>query len=169
MPYIESVIPLKRAGNYGRNEKIVIMVRFNKPVTVTGSPLLELKVRDKVLTNEDTLNGMSSSIDYQNATYLSTFSSHDIAIPIQDTDVLFEYTVKKLDWVKSLQHSKVHSITLNSGAAKILHKTMNPITIANTLMQNPDLPSLTNGKMVKQWKFRFPTRVDVLIRDFFHR
>ena len=39
MPYIESVIPLKRAGNYGRNEKIVIMDRFNKPVTVTGGPL----------------------------------------------------------------------------------------------------------------------------------
>jgi hypothetical protein len=42
-PYVESLIPLKRAGVYGENELIIIVVRFNKPVVVQGNVTLTLK------------------------------------------------------------------------------------------------------------------------------
>merc|ERR1711871_1434396 len=167
-PYVESIIPLKRHGSYGRMEKIVILLRFNKPIVVTGFPLLELKVRDKVLTSEDIRNGMTSAVAYANATYLSNYTAHDLPIPIQKTDIFFEYTIQKLDWTKSLQHSKTTSFTLAGGTATILQKTKYPTTKANLLLQDPDEPAKTNGQMIKQWKFRFPTRVEVLMRDFFH-
>jgi hypothetical protein len=146
------LIPLKRAGIYGEGEKIVIIARFNKPVIVTGIPTLLLT------TGKDTTG---------NATFLQSFSSFDLPIDFQESDLLFEYYVQLSDNVLSLHHTDENALILSNGAT-ILHKTLSPITLADIILRDPSDHVPINGLVLQQWKFRYPQKVEVLVRDLYH-
>ncbi len=155
-PYIKSLVPLKRAGIYGENEILIIQARFSKPVTVVGVPVLQLKTgRSRI--------GL--------ATYIPTESVNeffvDLAIDLRTTDVLFSYVVSRYDNILSLSHTSTSAVLL-SGGARILHLTNAPQLSADVQLREPGDFSLSQGAVDRQWKFRFPYNVELLLRDFFH-
>jgi hypothetical protein len=83
VPFIVSVVPLKRVGIYGENETICILVRCIKPVVVVvvvvGVPLLALDV------GEDE--------GYARYVPASSVREYDLIVDIRDTDVLFKYSL----------------------------------------------------------------------------
>jgi len=151
-PFILSIIPLKRAGIYGENEKIVIVARFNKPVVVAGKPRLLLKTS-------------ANSIGV--AEYIPSFSSNDLLFDFQDSDVLFQYSVRLGDNVLSLHHTDENAFVVPHNAS-VLHKTLNSSTAADVLLRKPTDTSPINNEVTRQWKFRFPQKVEVLLRDLYH-
>ena len=149
-PYIKYVMPLKRAGLYGFNEEIAIMVRFSKPVVVVGYPLLELDV--------------GTGVAYAN--YTNTFYERELLIDILDTDVFFLYKIGLDDETSDLHHLGVNSVILNESS--ILLKSQNPVLSADVTLRDPLDHEMANGVIEQQWKFGYPSKVEVLLRDLYH-
>jgi hypothetical protein len=158
-PFVESLIPLKRAGIYGENEVIYIMARFTKPVVVTGVPHLLLTISTSVTDVSNVTVGVAS--------YASTVDEYDIPIDIRVTDVLFEYVVQRYDNVISLHHTDEYAIVVPSGAS-IKHKTNSPTLAADISLRHPDDHEPISDRVYRQWKFRYPATVEVLLRDLYH-
>ena len=150
-PYIQFLNPLKRVGIYGENETIFILARFNKPVVVYGTPSLKLNV--------------GSGIGY--AKYVPTINEYDIIIDISNTDVIFQYTVQRYDNVLSLHHTNSNAFEL-TGGSRILHRTNSPVLPADVSLRDPSDTSPINNMVDRQWKFRYPRSVEVLLRDLYH-
>ena len=150
-PYIQSLIPLKRAGLYGANEVIAIMARFSKPITVLGHPVLELQT-----------GGNRTSPAY----YDRNFTSYDLLVDIGETDIIFRYVVQLDDAIGSLHHSNEHAIKLQGGL--ILRTSAKPTTQADIILRSPNDFSLINGTISRQWMFRYPQKVEVLVKDLYH-
>lgn len=151
-PYIESIIPLKRPGIYGKNENILIVVRFNRPVILRGgSPMLLLQ------------SGRDGSAG--NATYIDTFTEPDILLDITATDIIFQYVIREQDYTSSLHHFDEHSFFLNG--ASLFAYTTNPEEIVDTSLRDPLDFALELGRVDRQWKYKFPKRIDVVMRDFY--
>eukprot|EP01038_Epipyxis_sp_PR26KG_P005103 gene5103-7113_t len=165
-PYVASILPLKRVGIYGENEEIVIMVRFDKPVIVTGNPILILS------TGKLTTYGI--------ATYISNFTASDLMIPILETDVLFSYIVQRYDNILSLIHYNSTALILSynhlsyqnyhnySIDATIYHKTNNPSIQVDISLRDPSDFTKINGKVTKQWMYRYPSSIELVFRDLYH-
>lgn len=151
-PFVQALLPLKMPGTYGENEEIIIVARFNKPVTVIGEPMLFLR------TGAPT-NGV--------AKYIRSFESSDLTMDIQAVDVLFRYVVRKEDNVVSLTHANANALRAN-GTAAILHKTLSPSTPADLLLRDPSDNSLVSGLVQRQWKYRFPMKVELILRSLYH-
>ena len=108
VPYIESLIPVKKHGVYGEGEPIMIIARFNRPVIVSGFPYLLLKT------------GVLST---GAASYTAINKYPDVMVQVSDNDVIFEYIVQFSDNIASLVHAGSDAFKLNS--SQILLKTMN--------------------------------------------
>ena len=150
-PFVEYLMPLKKAGVYGLNELIVILVRFSKPVLVSGEPMLALFVG-------------SSNASY--AHYNESFRERDVLINVKNTDVLFFYTVQENDNTKDFRHFDRDALMLNGGS--ILHYTQSPVTEADITLRDPGDHELLLDKVQRQWKWGYPSKVEVIIRDFYH-
>jgi hypothetical protein len=150
-PYISALLPLKRAGIYGEGEQIVIVARFTKPVVIYGTPRLELKT-------SPTTTGIAS--------YISSFYAFDLTLDLRETDVLFSYTVRRSDNILDIMHTGPNAISLNGGS--IVHKTMSPTVNADILLRDPADHQPINNMVERQWKFRYPSKVEVLLRDLYH-
>ena len=166
-PHVDSIVPLKRAGIYGTNENIVILVRFTKPVKVHGNPKLEV-VTSKTTVGE--ANFVANPIPPSRIAL-------DVPLDLRPTDVLFNYVIKSTDNVLSLYHSgpdaiKADGIFVNgtcSGSGNcIVHDTMNPQISADMLLRKYGDFEPVNGLLQRQWKFRFAQKIEVLIRDMYH-
>lgn len=156
LPFVKYLVPLKESGVYGANEEIVILVRFNKPVNVSGSPYLELK------TGVD-------RVSY--ATYISSYDAYDLPIDIEDTDVLFLYNVDIEDNIVSLHHSGKYAIMLSnssSNSSEIAASITSNGYAANTLLREPTDFNPIDGFVYGQWRHRYPSKVELLIRDLYH-
>ncbi|CAM9107382.1 unnamed protein product, partial [Ectocarpus fasciculatus] len=151
-PFIESIIPLKRPGIYGKNEEIIIVVRFNRPVVLSGGP--------PMLILQSGRDGGAG-----NATYVEYFEEPDVLIDIENTDVLFRYTVREDDYSPSLHHLDKDSFFLNG--ATFYADTTNPEGSVDTSLRSPQDFALEMGKVTRQWKYKYPKRVDVLLRDLY--
>lgn len=153
-PYVKSLIPLKRPGLYGENEVIVIVARFSKPVLVTGVPTLTL----------DTGNGTVGV-----ASFMKSFWAEDIPIAFQPNDVLFKYTVRRKDNILSLTHSGPNALrALPASNSSILHRTSHPISAADLTLRDPLDFGLVNGLVERQWMYRFPSKVEVILKSLYH-
>lgn len=150
-PYVSFILPLKRAGVYGLNEQIAIMVRFTKPVVVSGVPLLHL---------------YTGSETGEMAIFNESFKALDVNVDIKDTDVIFIYTVQVDDSTVDLHHFSSNALQLNNGT--ILHATENPVTPVDLTLRDYTDHELLYGKVERQWKFGYPRRVEVLVRDLYH-
>jgi hypothetical protein len=149
-PYIKYVMPMKRAGLYGFNEEIAIMVRFSKPVVVVGYPMLELDV--------------GTGVAYAN--YTSSFYERELLIDILDTDIFFIYKIGLEDETADLHHFGINSMILNGSS--ILLASQNPILSADVTLRDPLDHELSNDVIEQQWKFGYPAKVEVLLRDMYH-
>lgn len=182
-PIINALIPVKHSGTYGENEEVLIIARFNKPVVVSGSPLLLLKTIDKEVLQTAADPSFDLHDDQQSqewagigfATYLASFSSYDVSKNIDEADVLFKYVVNRHDSVRALQHLDGASLHCNSSAdstwtpsCSILHLTTNPTVMADLTLRDPSDHTEVNGRVLQQWKFRYPQRVELLVRDLWH-
>jgi len=153
-PFVESIMPLKRAGVYGEMEVIYIMVRFSKPVQVEGVPQLLLRV------NATTGVGV--------ANYTATMDEYDIPIDIRSTDAIFKYVVRQADNVLSLVHTDAFALQLPDETAAIKHLTNSPTLSADLSLRDPSDQTPIDGRVYRQWKFRYPASVEVLLRDLYH-
>ena len=158
-PYVESLFPAKRAGVYGTNEEIVIVARFNKPVMVIGNPTLILQTGSDV-------RGYANYTEYNSSVL---YSSVDVAsaLDILSTDVLFTYVVKNDDNIVNIHHEGVNSMVLLA-TDQILHLTTIPTTAADVELRDPTDFHLVNGQISKQWKFRYPRKVELILRSLYH-
>merc|ERR1711871_1111923 len=184
-PIIESLIPVKHSGVYGENEQIVIVARFNKPVVVTGHPLLLLKVIDPEVLSVSADAVFNASLPRASqewewdgvgfANYTPGFTSYDVALNFDEADVLFTYIVNRHDSVQALEHldsASFHCVDdMNDAYApgcSVKHLTTNPTVLADLTLREPEDITEVNGRVLQQWKFRYPKRVEVLIRDLYH-
>eukprot|EP01035_Chromulina_nebulosa_P016942 gene16942-22434_t len=156
VPYIKYLVPLKRSGVYGPNETIVILARFSGSVEVIGSPLLILQTSD---------NKTGNAYYVESSVFIDRYQ--DVLIEILDTDVLFEYIVQVDDNTASLHHNGSDSFVLPLGS-QIRHKTTYSFITADISLRNPSDFSIEKGEIVRQWKYRFPAKVEIYLRDLFH-
>jgi len=161
-PYVVSLIPLKRPGVYGENEIIYIMARFSKPVVVVGVPRLFL-ITQTITIAETQLKPSEIGV----ATYTSSPHEYDIPIDIRSTDVFFRYVVRFEDNVISLHHTDQSAIYLPDGS-EIKQLTNSPSLSADITLRLPGDNTIINGKVERQWKFRYPSSVEILLRDLYH-
>jgi hypothetical protein len=158
-PFVSSLIPLKRPNIYGANEEIVIIARFTKPVVVTGTPILYLKTTESATNNEQ----HNANAAY----YVDSYEASDIPIVFEETDMLFLYIVKLHDNTISLTHVDTASFYLPSGTT-ILQKTQKPSVPADLLLRAPLDRVPTGGLIDRQWNYRSPAKVEVLLRGLYH-
>ena len=138
-------------GIYGSGEIIVILMRFNLPISVIGFPFLELQVG---------VNRIGT------ASYVQNFNTSKILIDVLESDIIFRYTVMEDDETISLSHSSQNSLQLNG--SQILRKSSNSTQPADILLRDPRDSGLVKGRVERQWLFRFPKKVEILFRDLYH-
>jgi hypothetical protein len=97
---------------------------------------------------------------------------------------LFQYYVQRDDNILDLRHNGTNALQLMAGSS-ILHATSIPETVADLSLRDPDDFTLTKGFIVtpmnllslthyltglveRQWKSRFPKKVEVLFRGLYH-
>ena len=144
-------MPVRTPGIYGFGEKIVILMRFNRPVVVIGFPYLELKT------------GVTKTGKAKN---IKDFYSFELLFDILDTDIIFEYTVEEEDNIDSLSHSSNSSIHLNG--SQILRKSTFPDQPVDISLKPPGDFNPVDGIVDRQWMYRFPQKIEILFRDFYH-
>ena len=145
------MMPIKTPGIYGSGEIIVILMRFNLPISVLGFPYLELQVG---------INRIGKAL------YVPNFNNYKILFDLLETDIIFNYTVMEEDETVSLSHSTQYSLQLNG--SQILRKSSNSTQHADILLRDPRDSGLLNGKVERQWLFRFPKKIEILFRDLYH-
>lgn len=155
-PYIKSIVPLKRPDVYGENETIVIVATFNKPIVVQGVPSLLLK------TGYD-----SSTASMGIAIYIPSFKATDLMIDLEESAVLFKYVVRSTDNVLDLTFFNSSAFFLPYGAS-ITHRTMSPTTPADITLRDPSDFTLVRNVIDRQWLYRFPSKIEVILRDLYH-
>jgi hypothetical protein len=150
--FVEYLMPLKQAGVYGVGENILILLRFSKAVRVFGSPMLALRTKPG--------ENATDSVSY--ASYVSSFEATDLLVDILDTDVLFLYTVRADDQIDSLRHANAEAIIL--GNSSITYRG----SPANLTLREPDEFAPINSKIYGQWKYGYPAKIEVYMRDLYH-
>jgi len=161
-PYIDALIPVKHAGVYGQGESIYIIARFNKPVVVTGKPpSLRLNVGNTVLP------GGQSKMRIGVANYTTNPQLPDVLMDVSVTDVFFFYVVRLGDNVASLSHAGSDAFVLPVGSS-VLHLTTTPVVPADLTLLNPSDTYVVDGPLTRQWKFNYPQRVELLLRNLYH-
>ena len=150
-PHVRFIMPVRTPGVYGEGEIIIILMRFNRPVLVLGSPYL-------VLTTGVGRLG--------NATYIRDFQSFEILFQLTDTDLIFKYIVDKDDNIASLTYASSSAIHLNN--SQILRKATYPDQSADLTLREITDFTPRNGILDRQWLFRTPQKVEILIRDLYH-
>ena len=158
MVYIESLIPIKGSGSYGENEEILIVARFSDKVVVRGEPYLLLDVGNGNVgrANYTSIEELMSSIEYD-----------DLSIAFSAHDVVFRYIIQETDQIDSLVHAGVDALKVPKGSS-ILQYSNNPIFYVDSSLREPNDFSIVQGKVERQWKYRFPQKVEVLLRDIYH-
>lgn len=141
-----------KPGEYGLNESILVVVRFSKPVVVTGNPTLTLQVTDT-----------STAV----ATLKVEVSNDEVRIELLSTDIVFEYFVQEGDTIPMIHHSGPNALFLPNGSA-ILQLTSFPSLPADILLRDFTDMSTSYGKIERQWMSNFPHKVEVLLRDLHH-
>ena len=176
-PYIKSLVPLKRTGTYGRNERIVIIAKFNKPVEVSGTPQLLISTIDYLklgLSAKPTYDSSVNQLVHEAngigfASYIphTSFTEYDAVVDLDARDMLFEYYVKEQDDISALEHHDANSLILPHGAT-VRHYTSNPYANASLALRDPLDHVLLNGEVRGQWKAKYAAKVELLIRDLYH-
>jgi hypothetical protein len=144
-PFILALFPLNPASIYSQGDKIIILVRFNRPVLVIGNPTLVLHTG---------VNRVGV------ATYLPFFFSFELLIDINlnENEILFEYTVQPHDNIAQLTHNSTLALQLTNNS-RILRKTSRPQQVADISLADPD--DLTTS-VERQWAFRYPIKVSLI-------
>lgn len=77
------------------------------------------------------------------------------------------YVVRFEDNIISLHHTNQSAIYLPYGS-QIKQLTNNPTLSADITLRLPGDNTLIDGKVERQWKFRYPSSVEILLRDLYH-
>jgi hypothetical protein len=148
------LFPVKTSGVYGENEEILIVTRFSAPVLVRGNPVLALK------TGTD-----RSSL----ASYMANVTGYnDLLIEFSNTDVIFRYLIQQGDDISDLSHNGTTAIQTGNDFGEILQYSQTLSHSADLTLREPNDFIPMNGLIERQWKLRFPMKIEFLFKDLLH-
>ena len=151
--HVNSMFPLNYPGRYIAGEDVAVLVRFSRPVMVVGQPTLRLRLDNRIV----------------HARYAADQSFTHLRIQVLPSDVIFLHTIQHVDESYDVVHDGPDAIEIPPGGGIFVLNAAGTATIsANTTLREPGDFTLENGKVQRQWMSRFPSQLDVVLRDAYY-